>query len=37
VQLSDKFLKSFLQRLKDASKKNGGFPDSASMNNELLD
>ena len=37
VQASDKFLKSFLERLRDASKKNGGFPDSTSMNNELLD
>ena len=37
VQESDKFLKRFIKRLGDASKKNGGFPDTDSMNNELLD
>ena len=32
-----KFLKGFLERLRYASKKNGGFPDTDYMNNELLD
>jgi hypothetical protein len=37
VQASDKFVKRFIERLREANKKNGGFPDTDSMNKELLD